>query len=154
MRKVCFLIAYISSIVCFFAGCSNLPLLGTPHGSIQIKAFIDGSDTIKIKGNELWYNHHNYDLPGKWQDHFDEPTIINGTEWKPQWDGNTSDRFCDLSPALPKKSLKNIALTKIQGRGNAEIKAKPCKENNYTLSIYLDDNQHGGAVWYKIKVEW
>lgn len=154
MRKVFILIACIGSIFCILTGCSNFPLLGTPHGSIQIKAFIDGSDTIKIRGNELWYEHHKWDLPGQWQDSFDEPTIVNDTEWKPEWDEKTSDRFCDLSPALPKKPLKNITLTKIQGRGIVEIKAKPAKENDYTLSIYLDDNQHGGAVWYEIKVEW
>jgi len=153
MRKV-FLIAFISSTFCILSGCSNFPLLGTPHGSIQVRAFIDGSDTIKIRGNELWYEHHKYDLPGKWQNSFDEPTIINDTEWKPEWDGLMSNRFQDFSPGLPKKALEDITLTKIQGRGNVEITSRPAKENDYTLSIYLDDNQHGGAEWYEIKIEW
>jgi hypothetical protein len=150
-----YLIIMCISLACIvLTGCSNFPLFGTPHGSIQIKAFIDGSDTIKIRGNELWYEHHQWDLPGKWQDRFDEPTIINGTDWKPQWDGLVSNRFCDFSPTLPKKELKEITLTKIQGRGNVDITARPCKENDYMLSIYIDDNQYGGAEWYEIKVEW
>ena len=114
-------------------GCSNLQLWGTPHGSIQIKAFIDGSDTIKVRGNQLWYEHNQWDLPGKWQDGFDEPTTINGTEWKPEWDGLISDRFEDFSPALPRKTLEQITVTKIQGRGNVDIKANPTKENDLII---------------------
>lgn len=154
MKRMYLIIMCISLACIVLTGCSNFPLFGTPHGSIQIKAFIDGSDTIKIRGNELWYEHHQWDLPGKWQDRFDEPTTINGTDWKPQWDGLMSNRFQDFSPALPKKELKEITLTKIRGRGNIEITAKPAKENDYTLSILIDDNQYNGAEWYEIKVEW
>lgn len=154
MTRMYLIIMCISLACIMLTGCSNFPILGTPHGSIQIKAFIDGSDVIKIRGNELWYEHLKWDLPGKWQDRFDEPTIVNGKEWKPEWNGLMSDRFHDFSPALPKRKLKDITLTKIQGRGNVDISAKPDKENNYTLSIYIDDNQYSGAEWYDIKVEW
>jgi hypothetical protein len=154
MKKVNLLILCLCFIAVFPAGCSQLQFWAAPHGSVQIKAFIDGSDTIKIKGNELWYEHHKYDLPGKWQDRFDEPTFVNGTEWKPEWDGLMSDRFRDLNPALPKKTIDEISLTKLQGRGDVNITAKPTKENDYTLSIYIDDNQYDGAEWYEIKVEW
>ena len=154
MKKHYILLAFYISACVILTGCSSFPLFGTPHGSVQIKAFIDGTDTIKIRGNELWYEHHRWDLPGKWQGRFDEPTTINGTEWKPQWDGLMSNRFQDLSPALPKKALENVTLTRLQGRGNVEIKAKPVKDNDYTLSIYIDDNQYNGAEWYEIRVEW
>jgi len=154
MKRMYLSIACISLACVIFTGCSNFPLLGTPHGPIQIKAFIDGSDTIKIRGNELWYEHHKYDLPGKWQDRFDEPTTINSTEWKPKWNGLMSDRFQDFRPLLPKRILEEISLTKLQGRGNVDITAKPDKENDFTLSIFIDDNQYSGAEWYEIKVEW
>jgi hypothetical protein len=154
MKKVNLLILCLCFIVVFPAGCSRMQFWTAQHGSVQIKAFIDGSDTIKIRGNELWYEHHKYDLPGKWQDRFDEPTFVNGKEWKPEWNGLMSNRFDELCPALPKKTIEKITLTKIQGRGNVNITAKPNKENDYTLSIYFDDNQYNGAEWYEIKVEW
>lgn len=154
MKRIYLTITCISLACIVLMGCSNFPLLGTPHGSIQIKAFIDGSDTIKIRGNELWYEHLRYDLPGKWQGRFDEPTVINGTEWKPQWNGLMSNRFQDFNPALPKKTIDQFTLTKLQARGNVEITAKPGKDNDYTLSIHIDDNQYNGAEWYEIKVEW
>ena len=154
MKKQYIYFAFFVPACVILTGCSSLPLFGTPHASIQIRAFIDGSDTIKIRGNELWYEHLRYDLPGKWQGRFDEPTTINDIEWKPKWDGLMSNRFADFSPALPKKTLGKITLTKLQGRGNVEITAKPGKENDYTLSIYIDDNQYNGAEWYEFKVEW
>jgi hypothetical protein len=124
------------------------------HGSIRIRAFIDGSDTIKIRDSELWYQHHNYDLPGKWQDRFDEPTYINDKAWNPQWDGSISKPFQDLHPSLPKRATDKIKLTKIQGRGNVSIVVMPNKENDYTLSIYFDDDRYNGAEWYEIMIEW
>ena len=154
MKKMYISIALLCLGCIVLMGCSSLQLWGTPHGSVQIKAFIDGSDTIKIRGNELWYEHQKWDLPGKWQGRFDEPTTINGMEWKPEWNGLMSNRFQDFSPTLPKKALDQITLNKIQHRGTVEITAKPNKENDYTLSIFFDDNQYSGAEWYDIKVEW
>ncbi|MBN2181607.1 MAG: hypothetical protein JW715_06815 [Sedimentisphaerales bacterium] len=154
MKKYYIFVAFFVSTCVILTGCSSFPLFGTPHGSIQIKAFIDGSDTIKIRGNELWYEHQKYDLPGKWQGRFDEATTINGVEWKPEWNGLMSNRFGDFKPAMPKKNLDEITLTRLQGRGDVDITAKPGKENDYTLSIFIDDNQYNGAEWYEIKVEW
>ncbi len=156
MKKIYLTITIVClCLIAFFpAGCSQFQLWATPHGSVQIKAFIDGSDTIKIRSNELWYEHHKWDLPGKWQNRFDEPTFINESPWKPEWNGLMSNRFRELSPALPKKVMDAITLTKLQGRGNVDITAKPTKENDYTLSIYFDDNRYNGAEWYEIKVEW
>ena len=154
MKKTFFSIACFVLACVGLMGCANFQFWAAPHGSVQIKTFIDGSDTVKIRSNELWYEHHQWDLPGKWQGRFDEPTFINEIAWKPEWNGLISDRFQDFSPALPQKALDQITLTKLQGRGNVDITAKPSKENDYTLSIFFDDNQYGGAEWYEIKVEW
>ena len=154
MKKIYTAILCLCLIALFHAGCAQLQFWGSTHGSVQIKAFIDGSDTIKIRGNELWYEHHKYDLPGKWQEKFDEPTFVNDSAWKPEWNGLMSNRFRELNPALPKKAMDEITLTKLQGRGNVDMTAKPTKENDYTLSIYFDDNRYNGAEWYEIKVDW
>ena len=154
MKKTFFSIACFVLACVGLMSCANFQFWAAPHGTVQIKTFIDGSDTVKIRSNGLWYEHHQWDLPGKWQGRFDEPTFINEMAWKPEWNGLISDRFQDFSPALPQKALDQITLTKLQGRGNVDITAKPSKENDYTLSIFFDDNQYGGAEWYEIKVEW
>jgi len=146
---VCSCLAFI-----ILMGCqSSLPGV-TQHGSIQIRAFIDGSDTIKIRDSQLWYQHHNYDLPGKWQNRFDEPTYINGKAWNPQWNGSISKPFGDLFPPLPNKTIDEVKVTKSQGRGDVSIIEKPNIENDYTLSLYFNDDRYDGAEWYEIKVEW
>jgi len=45
-------------------------------------------------------------------------------------------------------------VTKSQGRGDVSIIEKPNIENDYTLSLYFNDDRYDGAEWYEIKVEW
>ncbi|MBN2314524.1 MAG: right-handed parallel beta-helix repeat-containing protein, partial [Sedimentisphaerales bacterium] len=40
--------------------------IGEVKDGLHIIALIDGQDTIKINSNALWYEHHSYNLPGKW----------------------------------------------------------------------------------------
>jgi len=126
---------------------------------LHIKAFIDGKDTIKIKGDELWYEHHQWDLPGKWWDRggnikHDEPTYINGTAWKPQWQERISKPY-RLKQAVPLQEAKNlIKVTKITGTGSVTIAEMPKQANDYTLSILLDDSRYGGAQWYEFVIQW
>jgi len=126
---------------------------------LHIKAFIDGKDTIKIKGDELWYEHHDWDLPGKWWDKgsnikHDEPTYINGTAWKPEWQERVSKPY-RLKRAVPLREANNlIKLAKITGRGSVSIAEKPQQANDYTLSILLDDSRYGRAQWYEFVIQW
>jgi len=126
---------------------------------LRIKAFIDGKDTIKIKGPELWYEHHEWDLPGKWWDRgnnikHDEPTYINGTAWKPEWQERVSKPY-RLEKAVPLREKSDlIKLAKIAVRGSVSIAQKPQQANDYTLSILLDDNRYGGAQWYEFIIQW
>jgi len=126
---------------------------------LRIKAFIDGKDTIKIKGVELWYEHHDWDLPGKWWDRggnikHDEPTYINGTAWKPEWQERISKPY-RLEQAVPLREANNlIKLAKIAGRGSVSIAEKPQQTNDYTLSILLDDSRYNRAQWYEFVIQW
>lgn len=154
MKATSILIACLALMICLSTGCNTLQFGAEQHGTLRIRAFIDGSDTVKIKGNELWYEHHKYDLPGKWQNRFDEPTYINEKPWKPEWHGSVCDSYKDFRPALPKVKAEQIKLTKIEARGEVTITEPPSEENGYTLSILLDDKRLGGAEWYEILVEW
>jgi beta-lactamase regulating signal transducer with metallopeptidase domain len=126
---------------------------------LHIMALIDGKDTIKINNNELWYEHYNYNLPGQWWNRadnikYDEPTYINGTAWKPEWQARISKPY-RLKQSIPLKENKNqIRLTKIAGRGSVSFTEMPQEVNNYTLSILLDDNRYDEAQWYEFVIQW
>lgn len=149
LRIACFLLTLFA-----MTACSHLQRRAQEPDELRIRAFIDGSDTIKILGNELWYQHHDFDLPGKWKGEYDEPTYINGRAWKPRWNDSVSKPYQNLWPPLPEVANEAIQLTKEAGRGEVSITETPSAENDYTLSIYFDDNEPGGAEWYEIVIEW
>ena len=154
MRTTSLLIACLALALCITTGCTRLQSGATQPGELRIRAFIDGSDTITVKGNELWYEHHTFDLPGKWDGRFDEPTYINGESWKPEWHGNVSSRFEGVRPAFRKVEADRITLTKLEGRGAVSISQAPSADNAYTLSVFFDDYLPSGAEWYEILIEW
>ena len=135
--------------------CALLLTTGCGHSSrtIQIKALIDGADTVKIQGNKLWFEHGSFDLPGKWQNR-DEPTFINGRPWRPEWHGKTSAPFENLEPPFKPQSPAKIKLTKLIGRGVVKITRLPDTENDQTLAVRFDDESFGGADWYEVKIYW
>jgi beta-lactamase regulating signal transducer with metallopeptidase domain len=125
---------------------------------LRIRAFIDGSDYIKIRGTSLWYEHQKWDLPGKWWNRLanikhDEPTYINGKAWKPEWEGRVSKPYIMKQATLPKEVNDRINLTKIFGRGSVSIAETPKPQNDYTLSVLLDDNLYNKAQWYEVVIQ-
>ncbi|MBN2270025.1 MAG: right-handed parallel beta-helix repeat-containing protein [Sedimentisphaerales bacterium] len=126
---------------------------------LHIRAFIDGSDYIKIRGDSLWYQHKTWDLPGKWRDRgrnitHDEPTYINGNSWMPEWEDRISKPYRLPQTALPLETSDSIECMKIAGRGSVSVTETPKPENDYTLSIFLDDSRYNAAQWYEFAVRW
>jgi hypothetical protein len=130
---------------------------GAVTNVIQIKALIVGADTVKIQRNNVWFEQESW----QWGDK-DEPTLINGKPWHPEWlgeasDAQNSDPYLGLQPAFAPKNPASIKLTKVAGRGEVEISQLPTPENHETLSIHLDDSdaaQFPGADWYEVTIEW
>ncbi|MCE5228374.1 hypothetical protein LLG95_02095 [bacterium] len=138
---------------------------------IQVRAFIDGSDCLKIQGNKVWWQHRRYNLPGKWQG-ADEPTYINGEQWMPSWDEslvnnhgalaggmreNENRQFSDkltIKNPLPREANDNIRLKINKGRGKVTIDQYPNQSNGYTLSVLFDDDSIGGADLYDVLIEY
>ena len=63
-------------------------VLAAPSGPSErevmtFRAYIDGSDSVHIQSNTVWYVHQNYELPGKWPGTNNFPTIINGNQTHP-----------------------------------------------------------------------
>jgi len=123
---------------------------GEPEG-LRIRALIDGADRVKVKAGELWYEHETCSLPGDWQER-DEPTFVNGQEWRPSWDGKTSSRFQSTEPLLRLGPGKRVCVRRVHVRGRAFVLEQPSEKNGYAVTIYLDDHLPPGADWYEILV--
>ena len=123
---------------------------------VTILSLIDGSDVLKIRGNELWFEHRNFVLPGQWVDHADasgnEPTYINSEAWVPKWSGTVSARYAAKARLLPEGPQVDARLVTPLDRGTLTIVEQPSARNNFTLSILLDDDLPIGAAWYQVEV--
>jgi len=156
MRTVVRMVGLLA-ILGWVTGCATMDR-EAETAQIQIRTLIDGSDTIFIRGDQLWYVHEAYDLPGRWGGG-NEPTYVNGEKWIPVWHNQISERYVipDKDAALPPRrafdenSLKVVAHG---GWGQVAVTQYPNAENEHTLAIDIDDRGPDGASWYRIYVEW
>jgi hypothetical protein len=122
-------------------GCARRPAL-------TIRAFIDGSDVVKVSGNRLWLEHKTFSLPGK-------AIYVNGQAWTPTWTtNNVSSEFSGLNPAFRPHDPQKIQIAKKMGRGTVSFEQFPAAENDQTLAVRIDDDDFGGADWYEIVISW
>ncbi len=130
----------------------------TSANTVTIRALIDGLDVVKLRGDTLWYEHVDYALHGAWVGNSDhngnEPTVVNGVEWIPQWDGRFSTEHTAAGWLLPAESAVSVTACAVSARGRVVLLEQPSEENDYTLSVLLDDNQQGGAEWYEVELRW
>ena len=123
---------------------------------VTILSLIDGSDVLKIRGNQLWFEHRNFVLPGKWVDESDasgnEPAYINSEAWAPKWGGEVSLPYVFKARLLPEGSQVDAKLVTPHDRGSVTIPQQPSAQNNFTLSILLDDDSVPGAAWYQVEL--
>jgi hypothetical protein len=123
---------------------------------VTVLSLIDGSDVLKIRGNELWFEHRNFQLPGTWVSDFeasgDEPTYINREAWVPKWSGPVSLPYAAKSSLLPQGAQFDVRLVTPQDRGSVTIVEQPSAQNSFTLSVLLDDDSLPGAAWYQVEI--
>jgi beta-lactamase regulating signal transducer with metallopeptidase domain len=112
-----------------------------PQTTLTFKATIDGSDTFHIREDRAWYEHH------QWKHPFGT-TLINGEEWTPEWETPRLSSPATLG-TVPFKNSQIIRIKKRAGRGTISITEKPTIENNYTLSILINDGGYGGEDTYE-----
>lgn len=135
----------------------------------SVKALIDGSDTLIIKGNTLQWDHHDFAAVGRHTGR-NEPTILSSTlngsvkmnrvQWIPDWPNPVPDEirfpafssvFSGLNPALPSTDT-SVILTPILSRGSTRIEQLPSRNNDFTLRILYDDKFLGGADFYETEI--
>ncbi len=127
----------------------------TPEGlanALHFRAYIDGSDYLHIRGGELWYEHRNYDLPGRNAGN-DFPTYVNGYPWQPEWLFGVSLPI-ELVPPMPDESGYSYTLELVTGRGSVTITQQPEASNDYETIILFDDDSPGAADWYTLILHW
>jgi hypothetical protein len=54
----------------------------TVKKSVTFKAYVDGTDVVKMSGGRLWIEHQDFGLPNK--------ITINGVKWNPAWNGSST----------------------------------------------------------------
>lgn len=134
------LVAFLTALT-MVAGCSRKP-------DLTVRAYIDGSDVIKVSGNRLWIEHDTAGLPGKL-------IYVNGQAWTPTWTTNgVSSEFAGLNPPFLARFGQRIQVTKRIGRGVVSIQQFPSADNDQTLAVRIDDDDFGGADWYEIGISW
>jgi hypothetical protein len=134
---LCLLLAVgiVAGPIYFFAGPREM----------TFKAYVDGTDVVKLRGQSVWIEHQAFQLPNK--------ITVNGKKWVPQWDGSTSVPY-SLGWGFNHRRGANIKLTKRIGRGTITIIEKATPGNQETLSIQVDDGSYAGADWYEFVVSW
>jgi hypothetical protein len=114
---------------------------------VRIKVSVDGSGTVKVRDGKLWYEVNSFSAP-------DKPITVNGVDWTPVWNAGVSDVFDAFSPPLTSFKGRTVNLKRISGRGRIKIVDQPSPDNNYTLSVSLDDSAEWGADWYEVELTW
>jgi hypothetical protein len=132
---------------------------------LSYQGYIDGYDELHIKGNNLWYVHRDYGLPGSTESDRNQvarPTLINGKAWFPQFNNDISDLFT-LEDSTPNKKMHYVVYarsiiaaneTYLEGTENSSINIlqQPNQENDFELVIGLDDFAHPGESLFKFMI--
>jgi hypothetical protein len=118
---------------------------GKPH-VLTFRAFVDGSDVVKVSGDHLWVEHEDFQLPSA--------MFINGKPWHPVWTDKLSDQYQGLNPAFHPRDPMKVKLTQLKGRGSVSIIQPPSATNDETLAFRIDDGPFAGADTYQVQVTW
>lgn len=150
--------ALILAVAGLFTGCATLSDKEM-DANLTVRTFIDGADLLMVRGDQVWFKHLAYELPGCWQGG-DEYTYINGDQlWKPVWKGNDSNKeqILDKDRALPPNKAFTADTLKVKSSGSfgrVDVAEYPSADNDYTLVLSIDDRGPDGAYWYNIGISW
>jgi serine/threonine protein kinase len=153
MKKSILLSLLGAGAVCALFVPASLVFHGKPARTLAIRAFIDGSDVIKVSGDRLWIEHDTGNLPG-------QAFYVNGRAWTPTWTTNDgcprgiSSEFGGVNPPFLARSGQGIEVANKIGRGTVSFEQFPSADNDQTLAVRVNDEEFGGADWYELVISW
>jgi hypothetical protein len=127
------------------------PAVRPKQGRLRVRIFVDGKDTIYVRGTKLWVVHHAFEIPGT--DGGKGPTYVNGIAWQPAWSEMRTEPFENVDPPLPVQGDRPVWIAKLQGRGSITVYETPSPRNDHVLALTIDDPLWG-AEWYEIAIDW
>lgn len=107
-------------------GLETYPTLPAAGGRFRWRGQVDGSDYIMLQGSQVTVRHLEFNP-------------IGGASF-------------ELPNPLPQTPVQ-VSLTKIKGRGQVEIVRQPTAENNYTVTVWIEDSA-GGDDLYEFELNW
>jgi len=120
--------------------------------TLRVSALLDGRSRLIVRADTVQWHHLDYDAPGITARGEVVPTEINGVAWTPVWpdlDG-LRNRFATrrssvlrgLDPPLPRGPV-DVSLALLRGAGRVEIIDLPRVENDYALTVEIEDHPNG-----------
>jgi hypothetical protein len=96
------------------------------HGSFHWRGRVDGSDYIELRNDRVTVRHM-------------QAQLITGAEY-------------DVRGPLPHRPV-TVQLNRLLGRGRIVLYQQPSASNNYTVSVYIEDNE-AGSDFYEFELIW
>ncbi|HEB28721.1 MAG TPA: hypothetical protein ENI05_13275 [Porticoccus sp.] len=126
--------------------------------TIGIEAYVDGSSTLNIQHDSVWWDHYTFSAPGEWIHHTNEagplPTMIGNTAWYPDWSDCNPNATPPCRSSTVVGEIEPLGMVMgyqvLEGRSPVSF-VLPSINNNDILSIVFDDI-FGGASWYSIEL--
>jgi hypothetical protein len=131
--------------------------------AVAIDALIDGRSRLVIQDGAIHWEHVEFERPGMWGGEF--PTYVSVSvggvvelahfAWQPVWidDGDISEPL-DIGHGPFGSDCDPATLTLVLGRESVEVIQQPLRLNGLTTIVEFDDNEHWGADWYTVRIEW
>jgi hypothetical protein len=63
---------------------------------IVVEALVDGGSILHVTSDRIYWENGDHSKPGRWGNR-NEPTIINGVEWMPNWGRSRENKGRDKS---------------------------------------------------------
>jgi hypothetical protein len=112
---------------------------------ILIKMRVDGADRILYRDGQLWIEHVKAIKP--------DSITVNGMDWKPTWNGDSTAPFTDFKPPLAPVGQSRVTLKQLSGRAKAAME-KPASSKFERVPTVLIEDKEGGADTYEIQLSW
>lgn len=113
--------------------------------SIVIKMRVDGDDIVRVRDGQLTIEHGGWGHPAA--------IFINGIEWKPTWNGNTTEPFKAFDPPLIPFGQTKPSFKQVSGRSKVAMDKMQGGEFEKILALHFNDGDVGADV-YEVHVSW